>query len=152
MERVARSHAVDSFLARAMTRWCAVNCWHLGEHESAAMWDIYVPAGAGVAIRSTFDRLKASLERSETEVYLGKVTYIDHAKDAIPVGNTFTPATHKRKSLEYESEVRALVYEVPFRVDGKLDFEASPWDVGVEVAVDLKTLPTRRLPSTMGAS
>ncbi len=40
-----------------------VNCWHANEHESAAMWHLY--SDKGVAIRSTFGRLKASLGASE---------------------------------------------------------------------------------------
>ena len=86
-----------TYFALAMRKWCAANCWHLAKHESAAMWDIHIRAGAGVVIRSTFDRLKASLEGSETSVYLGEVTYIDYSKDAIPGRNVLAPVTYKRK-------------------------------------------------------
>ena len=140
-ERVARIKKSDTDLARAMTRWTAVNCWHLGEHESAAMWDVYMRAGAGVAIRSTFDRLKSSFEGVEYPVYLGKVTYIDYSKDVIPESNAFSPVMRKRKSFEYESELRALIIETPLGVGGgPIDFEASPWEVGAEVKVDLNAL------------
>ena len=30
-----------------------VSCWDLNEHESAAMWRLYMPEGKGLAIRST---------------------------------------------------------------------------------------------------
>ena len=34
-----------------------VNCWHLNEHESAAMWRLYLSGSEGVAIRSSFGDL-----------------------------------------------------------------------------------------------
>ena len=139
-KRVAEIKRLDSTLARAMTRWCAANCWHLGEHESAAMWDVYMRTGAGVAIRSTFDRLKASFVGDEVTVYMGEVTYIDYSEDVIPTGNLLTPVLCKRKSFEHESELRVLVFQTVFDVDGKPDPEASAWDAGVEVDVDLRVL------------
>lgn len=38
-----------------------VNCWHLNEYESAAMWDLYLKNEEGVAIQTTFNRIKKSL-------------------------------------------------------------------------------------------
>ena len=130
----------ETYFARAMRMWCAANCWQLGEHEYAAMWDVYVPSGAGVAIRSTFDRLKASLEGSETTVYLGEVTYIDYSKGRIPTENVMTPVMYKRKNFEHESELRAFVTEWVTDEDSEA---MSAWDVGVDVDVDLGTLVER---------
>ena len=111
---------------------------NLSVHPSTETGQLHT--GAGVAIRSTFDRLKTSLEGSETAVYLGEVTYIDSSKDLIPEGNAFTPAMCKRKSFEHESELRALVMDLEISEGGHVDFEASVWEVGVEVEADLKTL------------
>jgi hypothetical protein len=30
-----------------------VSCWHKAAHESAALWELYIPRGLGVAVRST---------------------------------------------------------------------------------------------------
>jgi hypothetical protein len=37
-----------------------VNCWHLSEHESAAMWATYATKDYGIAVQSTFERLAQS--------------------------------------------------------------------------------------------
>ena len=74
-------------------------------------------------------------------MYLGKVTYIDYSRDVIPESNVFSPVMRKRKSFEYESELRALILETPLGVGGDpIDFHASPWEVGAEVKVDLQAL------------
>lgn len=132
---------LQSRVTAATTKWFFVNCWHLGEYESAAMWRLYMPPGAGVAIRSTFDRLKASLDGSDTRVYLGQVAYIDHSTDHIPPLDSFTPAVCKSRSYEYESELRALVYQpVTGPAGDPFNPAASALDVGVQVDVDLETL------------
>ena len=34
-----------------------INCWHLNDYESAAMWKLYGGVNKGIAIQSTFDRM-----------------------------------------------------------------------------------------------
>lgn len=108
------------------------------------MWNVYIRSGSGVAIRSTFDRLKTSLAANETTVYAGRVEYIDYSKESLPGRNLYSPVIHKRKSFEHEAELRAVVAEWVKNEDGSyFDFEASAWDVGVEVEVDLGILVER---------
>ena len=38
-----------------------VSCWHIDEHESEAMWQLYTAAGQGIAIESTKARLESAL-------------------------------------------------------------------------------------------
>jgi hypothetical protein len=38
---------------RAVNIKFGVNCWHVNEHESEAMWQLYTAAGQGIAIEST---------------------------------------------------------------------------------------------------
>src|SRR5258706_406031 len=51
-----------------------VNCWHVNEGESAAMWDLYANS-KGIAIRSTVGRLKKSLRPEQRKIALCKVEY-----------------------------------------------------------------------------
>ena len=132
----------SGLLGRAMTRWCAVNCWHINGHESAAMWETYARAGAGVAVRSTFDRLRRSFDQSPTTVYLGTVEYIDYAADFIPPGNLFSRVLRKRKSFEHERELRAVVCQMGGSDQG-LDFDYSPWEIGLNIEIDLQVLVER---------
>ena len=60
-----------------------VNCWHLGDHESMAMWQGYGGGAYGVAIRSTFGRLDAALAERfggshGKDIFLGRVRYLDY--------------------------------------------------------------------------
>lgn len=93
---------------RAKTFVCS---WHAQEHESAAMWKLYVKSGEGIAIESTYARLLASLkEYKDFEVNVGMINYLDYRRDAIPRDNLISPFMHKRKSFEHEKELRALIW------------------------------------------
>jgi hypothetical protein len=35
-------------------RFHAINCWHMNEHESAAMWKLYLKSNEGISIQSTY--------------------------------------------------------------------------------------------------
>jgi hypothetical protein len=42
------------------------------------------------------------------QIYIGVVNYIDYKTELIPWHDSFFPYVHKRKSFEYERELRAL--------------------------------------------
>ncbi|MFZ5476904.1 MAG: DUF2971 domain-containing protein [Myxococcota bacterium] len=117
-------------------RWTGVNCWFMGEHESAAMWRLYMPAGHGVAVRSTIGRLKESLKNEPSEVYVGEVRYIDFSKDAILDNNSLQLLALKRKSFEHEREVRAIIWDALGATSGNCVLG----EYGVNLPVDLEAL------------
>ena len=39
-----------------------INCWHINKHESMAMWKLYSMKDQGIAITSTYIKLKDSIE------------------------------------------------------------------------------------------
>lgn len=84
-----------------------VNCWHLNEYESAAMWDLYLKSNEGIAIQTNFGRLKRSLNCCKENIYIGRVKYIDHNKES-NFGNGLSPFFTKRNSFSHEQEVRLL--------------------------------------------
>lgn len=86
-----------------------INCWHLNEFESAAMWDIYANQNSGIAIQSTFGRFRTVLDNLQDEVVIGKVSYIDYQSNWMPEHNYALLYLHKRKSFEYEQEIRAII-------------------------------------------
>lgn len=88
-----------------------VNSWHIKEHESAAMWKIYLNSNEGIAIQSTYRRLIASLSSySDFDIFIGKIKYIDYEKEEIPHGNLLSPFMYKRKNFEHEDELRSLIW------------------------------------------
>ncbi len=84
----------------------AASCWHINEQESAGMWKLYAKSNEAVCIQSTFRKLRAGLG---DVVQVGTVRYVDYEKEWIPESNALAPFLYKRKSFEFEREVRALV-------------------------------------------
>lgn len=113
-----------------------VNCWHIAENESAAMWKLYSEANAGIAVQSTFSGLCESLERCSLEVRIGTVRYINYDEEYFAEGHgddIFTPFLYKRLSFEHERELRAIIWdpEGVYKPDER---------GGLYVRVDLKKL------------
>ena len=87
----------------------AVSSWHINEYESFAMWQIFTQNSEGLAIQSTIGRLQNAVMREKKfEQYIGEVNYIDYEKEYIPFDNMFFPFLFKRKSFQYEREVRII--------------------------------------------
>jgi hypothetical protein len=95
-----------------------VNCWHMSEYESAAMWDLY-SKDAGVAIRSRITRLEPSIPPEITGGNWGirgdAVRYVDYETDRLAGqnadGSVFMAPDFmcKRKSFEHEREYRLAI-------------------------------------------
>lgn len=101
-----------------------VNCWHMNEYESAAMWRLY---GEQLAVQTTFERLTQAFV--DDKVYVGLVRYIDYATERIHLPDEpseYRLAMTKDRSFEHEKEVRVLLPEYP----GKSLIEANEVDSG----------------------
>ena len=87
----------------------AISSWHINEYESFAMWQIFTQNTEGLAIQSTIGRLQNALapENNYKQV-IGEVNYIDYKKEYIPFDDMFFPFLFKRKSFQYEREVRII--------------------------------------------
>lgn len=86
-----------------------ISSWHTNQYESFAMWQIFTKNNEGLAIQSTIGRLKEALrEEKHTEQYIGEVNYIDYKKELIPFDDAFFPFLFKRKSFQYENEIRVI--------------------------------------------
>ncbi|NGY38451.1 hypothetical protein FQU23_013135 [Flavobacterium sp. XN-5] len=87
----------------------AISSWHINEYESFAMWQIFTQNTEGLAIQSTIGRLqKALAPENNYKQYIGEVNYIDYKKEYIPFDDMFFPFLFKRKSFQYEREVRII--------------------------------------------
>ena len=87
----------------------AISSWHINEYESFAMWQIFTQNSEGLAIQSTIGRLqKALYPENNFKQYIGEVNYIDYKKEYIPFNDLFFPFLFKRKSFQYEREVRII--------------------------------------------
>ena len=89
-----------------------VNCWHLSEAESAAMWSIYVRSREGVAIQSTVERLVRAFNHTSVNVHVGVVRYIDYRDSQVGGDSVFERILTKRASFSFEQELRAVCYPI----------------------------------------
>jgi hypothetical protein len=129
------------YLNKLERKFSLINCWHMNEYESTAMWDLYLKSDEGIAIQSTVGNLVESFNDTEEKLYIGKVNYIDFKKDWIPEGNSFSPFIYKRKSFEHEKELRLLhQLNIPSN-NGAIDYSAgSPVQFGKSISCDINTL------------
>lgn len=113
-----------------------LNCWHKNKYESAAMWSIYLKSHEGIAIQSTFKRLKNCFNNTpKPDIFISKITYIDYKKRNMTKNGPLWPFVYKRKSFEYEKEIRALVYQPKKETD-----TAKQSTTGIFVPVDVALL------------
>ncbi len=125
---------------RNFKQWTYVNCWHLNEYESAAMWKLYSTTSESIAIETTYENLKQVLPE---DVYLGKVKYIDYDKERLSTENLFEPFVTKRKSFEHEKEIRIVRQDLPLEIrDSKpfLNMDKKNDRYGININIDLNKL------------
>jgi len=60
-----------------------------------------------IAIQTTYRKLVDSIA-SDSQLYIGAVTYVDYQNHRYAVNNFFYPVMHKRSSFAHESEVRLV--------------------------------------------
>ena len=70
------------------------------------MWKLYAKSNEAVCIQSTFRKLRDGFGEN---VRVGTVRYVDYETEWIPESNPLAPFLYKRKSFEFEREVRALM-------------------------------------------
>lgn len=134
--------ALGAFL-RWSRQWTFVNCWHMNDTESAAMWRLYSKSNEAIAVKSTFGLLDKCVG---DRCYIGQVKYLDYDGDAdlIEDWDALSPFVHKRKSFEHEKELRVLVQALPKtkRRDGlpAYDLDAVAQQTGRWVKMDLTKL------------
>ena len=109
-----------------------VSSWHINEYESFAMWQIFTQNNEGLAIQSTIGRLQKALKPEiNYSQFIGEVNYIDYKKEYIPFDDMFFPFMFKRKSFQYEREVRII---------SDLSENAVKINDGIKIDVDVNQL------------
>ncbi|AMQ06745.1 DUF2971 domain-containing protein [Sporosarcina psychrophila] len=87
-----------------------VNCWHMNNIESEAMWKLYLQSGEGIAVQTTVNRLRTNIAAPfDSAVEINPVKYIDYEKERMShlYGNS-TVFFHKRNHFEHEKELRVV--------------------------------------------
>ena len=101
-----------------------LNCWHMNDVESAALWKLYSENKyETIAIQTNFGKLKSELENKwarDGGPHITRVKYdIENAGEPIgnpPDGRWFSVLSraniiYKRPSFKHEQELRAFIYQ-----------------------------------------
>lgn len=90
-------------------KYTAVNCWHINDFESYAMWGNFSNSDFGIALKSSKEKLIDSfLPSLKHEIRISKVKYGNY--DKITFGNVMhSNYFHKRYEFSYEKELRAFI-------------------------------------------
>lgn len=143
LDNISRFQQAMASLGDVNSHWpkhVGINCWHLNNHESAAMWRLYLQSNEGVAIQSTYKKLKDSFSVTTERVHLGLINYINYETDFFAADNILNPFVHKRKSFEHEKEVRALTMKWPTGEENGMNIIDDTIVGGVNVSVNLNLL------------
>lgn len=126
-------------LIRQLREWVVISCWHINNHESAGMWNLYAKSEEAICIQSTYKRLCSCLPEKSR---IGLVRYVDYGSEWIPESNLLAPFMYKRKSFEHEKELRAVINLRAMDKSGLRlsDIEEEPPTGGIWVPTDLNTL------------
>lgn len=117
IDTVAGMAEPNPFDQLKFNRRCSyANCWNLRDSESFALWKANLESNDGVVIKSTIGNLKRSIISNE-DVYISEVEYVDFEEaDKYHFDRSIAhPYLYKRKPLEYEQELRALIIDRPTR-------------------------------------
>lgn len=95
---------------QSLKKEMAINCWHMNDHESAAMWDLYLKTDEGFAIQTTFAKLRDGFSKVPISIFIGKVRYINYDSETVDINNLLSPYVHKRLSFAHENELRCLIW------------------------------------------
>jgi len=114
---IGKSRKQISEFIQSFRNIIGINCWHMNEVESAAMWQLYLKNSLGVAVQSTFDRLSGAFHKADQDVFLSIVNYVDYETYKFKIDHTeknatfnfYDPFIHKRNSFSHENELRAIV-------------------------------------------
>ena len=103
-----------------------LNCWHINDNQSDAMWKIFLKTKNGIAIKSTVENLIKSLEHSQDDIFISKVYYRNFEKVTFSElmneeqnklfegrGGSLNQFNYKRISFDHEKELRLYYIDLP---------------------------------------
>lgn len=139
-------------LQQATKQFYFLNCWHINENQSDAMWKVFLNTKNGIAIKSTVGNLIKGLEPAKEDIFMSKVYYRDFNKvtfnellfeDQNKIfdgrGGSLNQFNYKRISFEHEKELRLYYIDLPIPHAIKNGTPREPL-THLRVDVDLKSI------------
>lgn len=134
-------------LHERIKRATTINCWHINNNESDAMWRLYLKDNEGVAIQTSIEKMYLVVSNTTEEIGLSKVRYLNyeteiwyHKEDYPHISyNTNTPLIHKRIEFTHESEFR-LIHNVEEAINDENYWERQTNHKGEFIPLDIENL------------
>lgn len=104
-----------------------INCWHINDEQSDALWKVYTKPEECVAIQTTFDKLKNSFRDYTQRVYARRVKYVDNKKRDTSIDWIQHRFSRKGKSFSYENELRIFVEDPTENLKCVLSDDGKSW-------------------------
>lgn len=123
-----------------------VNCWHINNDESDAMWQLYLKNNEGIAVRTNKKKLYKALEGTKEKISISKIRYINYDNDIwfhrneypFDSYNFLTPIIHKRIEFAHEKELR--LYNQDNNREKENFWETQPNEIGEMIKIDVNAL------------
>lgn len=137
-------------LHKKLKRATVINCWHINDNESDAMWQLYLKNNEGVAIQSNKERIYSAFFNTIGNIGASKVRYLNYENGIWhhPVDyphhfyNTVTPLIHKRIEFVHENEFR-LYHHIYEAENNKEYWDTKKNSLGEFIEVDISILVER---------
>ncbi|MEQ8767136.1 MAG: hypothetical protein RL885_24715 [Planctomycetota bacterium] len=98
-------------------RFFYASCWHVREHEAVSMWNTYLGGNPGVAVRTTFARLRSAVPTAEPgRLVGGLVNYVNYGRDLFDMLGPIDAYFFKRIEYADEREYRFIYHHLPDEV------------------------------------
>ena len=86
----------------------SISCWHENPSESDAMWALYAQRDAGIAIKSTVNRVLNAFGSSARTICIAKVNYDSAGGLSVLTSGSCDSLLIKRHAFHHENEVRII--------------------------------------------
>lgn len=124
-----------------------INCWHMSDHESVAMWKLYLSSGDGVAIKTNYKTVFSAIKNSgDLEIIGGRMNYEDFENEEFDYDNILPAQAMKQQEYSYENEIRYSLYSPPATENEDPDpgdpvnYQYSDQEEGIPVKINLEEL------------
>lgn len=108
------SDRINKWTRDSLQKQAYISCWYRNESESEAMWKLYGLNNEGIAIRTTYAKLKdVATNCEQTNMAIGKVEYVSYQSETVAEtvaknDSLCLPFFFKRMSFVHECEVRVV--------------------------------------------
>lgn len=125
-------------------KYIYINCWHANNYEYPFMWKLYAQGELGIAIESTVEKLRDSLQISNcNSCQITPVVYYDEEYNEGSMRFPINQFLYKRKHYEYEKEIRVLLYKMEIKQEGGITYLGDNNERGYNVKINLDNLITK---------